>query len=107
MVENKEMKIGSGRKRVDGVVSKVYGYAPRAGRSLAELLKENTEVKVSSMGGSAASEMVKAIAHAQKFLKEEGKNLVATDFAFETVSVTSTDEKQMPSKVITVLVKLV
>ena len=110
MTENKElkiMKIGNGKTKEDGVVKKIRGYAPRVGKSLSELLKENGEVKMVSMGGDAASVMVKAIAHAQNLLKEEDRDLVATDFAFETTDMTSFNGKTTQGKVITVLVKLV
>lgn len=107
MTEIKTMKIGNGKEKVDGVAKKIRGYAPRVGKSLAELLKENQEVKMVSMGGDAASVMVKAIAHAQALLKEEDRDLVATDFAFETAEMTGFRGKITQGKVITVVVKLV
>ena len=56
-----EMKIGSGTKNGE----KIRGYAPRCGKSLCELLKQNGEINIKSMGGAATNNAVKAIAHAQ------------------------------------------
>lgn len=106
MTEVKTMKIGNGKIKEDGVSKKIRGYAPRAGKSLAALLKEHQEVKMVGMG-DAASIIVKAIAHAQVQLKEEDRDLVATDFAFETVEMEGFDGKVVMGKVVTVLVKLV
>lgn len=107
MAELKTMKIGNGRERVEGVSKKIRGYAPRVGKSLAELLKENNKVKMVSMGGDAASIMVKAIAHAQQLLKEENRDLVANEFAFEEAEMTNYNGSTMKGKVITVIVELV
>ena len=62
-----EMKIGSGTKNGE----KIRGYAPRCGKSLCELLKQNGEINIKSMGGAATNNAVKAIAHAQNLLEEE------------------------------------
>lgn len=97
------MKIKSGR---DQNGKKIRGYAPRCGKALAELLKENKEVKVVALGQSSANSMVKAIAHCQHTLKEENKNLVASDFFFEEVVLSGPEGKDIDSKVVAVLVKL-
>ena len=46
-----EMKIGSGAKNGE----KIRGYAPRCGKSLCELLKQNGEINIKSMGGAATN----------------------------------------------------
>lgn len=80
------MRIGSGRINQNGERVKVRGYAPRTGKSLAELLKEHGKVKMIAMGDASTNNLVKAIAHAQSQLKNEQKDLFADEFAFETVS---------------------
>lgn len=100
------MKIGNGKKREDGVTTKIRGYAPRVGKSLAELLKENKEVKMMAMGDAAAV-IVKAIAHAQTLLQEEERDIVATEFGFETSTMKGRGGADVPAKVTYVVVKLV
>lgn len=105
--EIKVMKVGSGKIFKDGVKTKIRGYAPRAGKSLAELLKENHEVKIIAMGDSPTNNMVKAIAHAQVLLKEEERDLVANDFGFESVELSGFNGEKVLGKSVFVIAKLV
>lgn len=101
------MRIGSGRTRTeDGTRQKIRGYAPRIGKSLAELLKENHEVKMVAMGDASGNNLVKGIAHAQALLQEEGKGLMANEFSFETVSFEDSERGVTEGKAVTVLVHL-
>lgn len=82
--ELKVMKIGSGKKTAeDGTVERVPGYAPRAGKSLSELLKEYKTVEITAMGGEAVNNMVKAIVHATELLGADGKTLTVSEFVFK------------------------
>lgn len=101
------MRIGSGRTMVDGVRTKIRGYAPRTGKSLAELLKEHQEVLMVAMGDASSNNLVKAIAHAQTLLREENLDLMADEFAFDTVEFDNTDSGVSTGKAITVKVRLV
>lgn len=98
-----EMKIGTGTR--DG--EKVRGYAPRCGKSLAELLKQNHEVNIKSMGGPATNNAVKAIAHAQALLKEEGYQLIADSFDFKKEHMTRNDSIEVDGVLLQIHVKLV
>lgn len=107
MAEITTMRIGSGRTVVDGTRTKIRGYAPRTGKSLAELLKEHKVVKMVAMGDASGNNLVKAIAHAQFLLKEEDHDLIAYDFSFETVSFDEDESDIRTGKAIAVTVKLV
>lgn len=96
------MRVGSGKERKEGTVEKIKGYAPRTGKSLVALLKEHDNVKMVGMG-EAGSVILKALAHAQRELKQEGMDLVATEFALEDSDVMFGDN---PAKVISVCVSL-
>lgn len=103
----KIMKIGAGRSTVDGVVVKAQGYAPRTGKSLSELLKEFKQVEVTAMGESAVNNMVKAICHASRILKEDGKSLQATDFCFKTEKLKRHDDVEVEGVLVSAIVSLI
>lgn len=105
--EIKIMKIGSGKTTTNGVKVKVRGYAPRVGKSLAELLKEHKEVKLLAMGDAPCNNLLKAIAHAQNLLNEEERDLIADKFAFEPAELVNSDGSVGVGKLVSVLVKLV
>lgn len=90
--EIKVMKIGSGKlNQVDanGNRIRLMGYATRNGRALVSMLEKHHTVKVMAVGEASANNMVKVITHANQELKEKGKFIVADDFAFEDVDLSS------------------
>lgn len=102
----KTMRIGSGRTMEDGKRVKILGYAPRVGKSLAELLKENASVKMIAMGDASTNTMVKAIAHAQNFLSDEGLGLMADQFTFETIELQERNGEKIRGKAMAVQVHI-
>lgn len=104
--EIKIMKIGAGRSTVDGVIVKQQGYAPRAGKSLSELLKEFKKVEMTAMGESAVNNMVKAICHATRILQEDGLSLKASDFCFKTEKLQRHDAVEVEGVLVSVIITL-
>ena len=98
-----EMKIGSGTKNGE----KIRGYAPRCGKSLCELLKQNREINIKSMGGAATNNAVKAIAHAQNLLEEENLGLIADSFVFKTEHMIREDGAEVDGVLLQIHTKLV
>ena len=106
MKEIKAMKIGAGKELKDGKRLKISGYAPKAGKSLCEILKVENTVKLVSLGDAPGNNALKAIAHAQHLLKQEGKDLVATEFGFENVELVREDGNPLMGRATTVIVNL-
>lgn len=104
--EIKKMKIGSGRSEIDGVMVKSQGYAPRAGKSLSELLKEFRKVEVTAMGEAAVNNAMKAICHATRILKEDGIYLKATDFTFKTETLKRHDNIEVEGILVSTIVSI-
>ena len=106
MKDVKIMRIGAGKEEKDGRRVKVNGYAPKVGKSLCELLKEEKVVKLVSLGEAPGNNALKAMAHAQYLLRQEGKDLVATEFGFENVELVREDGHAITGRAVTALVNL-
>jgi len=106
MNEIKIMRIGSGKEEKDGKRVKKTGYAPKVGKSLSEILKDVKTVKLVSLGDAPGNNALKAIAHAQALLKQQGLDLVATEFGFEDVDLPQADGEPRKGRAMTVLVNL-
>lgn len=108
MTEIKEMRVGSGKERdLDGSKKKILRYASRCGKSLTELLKENSTVHIISMGADASNNVLKAIHYAQDNLRNENKDLLVDEVRIEERKIERNNGKVMPAKLIVTVVKLV
>lgn len=91
----------------DGHPVKPLWYPNAISRKLIEFLNEYGEVEMVGLGPGSVNNMVKAICHAQRYLKREGKNLVADEFALKTVDLQQSDGSVLKGKAVSVEVQLV
>lgn len=66
---------------------KNLGYASRVGSALAELLKEHGTVEMVALGAGSVNNAVKAICYAQRFLRQDKLDCIATEFRIKEVTL--------------------
>lgn len=86
---------------------KNLGYAARVGGALAGLLRQHEVVEMVALGAGPVNNAVKAISYAQRILRQEKMDCVATGFTIKEVDLESTHGPTRHGKAQSIIVELV